>query len=193
MPRLRGYRDYKTPEEEGEDEDDGPGVGPVPLEEEPDFLEERDEDQPEVSRDDREEMNKANEDFKKLFREIGDTLEYQNLHYMIPLKTRKAPEVEAAIRLLYVQLRSEGRRLKEKTKLMAMRPLSFLEQEIEELARTYDVDEQYDEDAEVSDYVYVMDNWNVYTWRMLGIALYYDKVACNYLLPGEGGEGAHRK
>ena len=108
MPRLRGYRDYKTPEEEGEDEDDGPGVGPVPLEEEPDFLEERDEDQPEVSRDDREEMNKANEDFKKLFREIGDTLEYQNLHYMIPLKTRKAPEVEAAIRLLYVQLRSEG-------------------------------------------------------------------------------------
>ena len=40
--------------------------------------------------------------------EIGDTLEYQNLHYMIPLKSRQAAEVEAAIRLLYVQIRAEG-------------------------------------------------------------------------------------
>ena len=69
---------------------------------------EREEDQPEFSKEDREEMEKANEDFKKLFKEIGDTMEYQNLHYMIPLKSRKAAEVEAAIRLLYVQIRAEG-------------------------------------------------------------------------------------
>ena len=95
-----------------------------------------------------------------------------------------------------------------------MRPLSFLEQEIEELGRTYDVDEQYDEDAVLRIYemlertrlqgtraivrksVTTSTSWTtgMYThggW--LGIALYYDKVACNYLLPGEGGEGAHQE
>ena len=107
MPRLIGFRDYKIPGEE-EEVDDGHGVGHIPVEEEPDFLVEREEDQPEFSREDREEMGKANEDFKKLFKEIGDTIEYQNLHYMIPLKSRKAAEVEAAIRLLYVQIRAEG-------------------------------------------------------------------------------------
>ena len=108
MPKLKGYRDYKIPGEEVDEEDDGRGVGHVPVEEELDFLVEREEKEPEVSRDDREEMDKANEDFKGLFREIGDTLEYQNLHYMIPLKSRQAAEVEAAIRLLYVQIRAEG-------------------------------------------------------------------------------------
>ena len=77
MPKLKGYRDYKIPGEEVDEEDDGRGVGHVPVEEELDFLVEREEKEPEVSRDDREEMDKANEDFKGLFREIGDTLEYQ--------------------------------------------------------------------------------------------------------------------
>ncbi|CAE7497148.1 RE1 [Symbiodinium sp. CCMP2592] len=108
MPKLQGFRDYKIPEDEEGEGDDGCGVGEIPVEEEPDFLVEGDEVQPDVSREDREEMDKANADFAKLFREIGDTLEYQNLHYMIPLKSRKAPKVEAAIRLLYVQIRSEG-------------------------------------------------------------------------------------
>ncbi|CAE7198854.1 RE1 [Symbiodinium sp. CCMP2592] len=108
MPKLQGFRDYKIPEDEDGEGDDGGGVGEIPAEEEPDFLVEGDEEQPDVSREDREEMDKANSDFARLFREIGDTLEYQNLHYMIPLKSRKAPEVEAAIRLLYVQIRSEG-------------------------------------------------------------------------------------
>ncbi|CAE7481190.1 RE1 [Symbiodinium sp. CCMP2592] len=109
MPRLAGYRDYKIPEEEMfEGDDDGGGVGSIPVEEEPDFLRELDEPQPEVSRDDQREMDQSNEEFQKLFKEIGDTLEYQTLHYMVPLKSRRAPEVEAAIRFLYMQVRAEG-------------------------------------------------------------------------------------
>ena len=83
-------------------------MGYVDPGESPDFLSEIDEHQPEVSREDKQEMEAANEEFKKIYREIGDGIQYQNLHYMIPLKTRMAPEVEAAIRLMFVQLRSDG-------------------------------------------------------------------------------------
>ena len=34
MPKLKGYRDYKILEEEDDEEDDGRGVGHVPVEEE---------------------------------------------------------------------------------------------------------------------------------------------------------------
>ena len=117
MPLISGYKDYQIPEElleqdlKGEEEatveslDDGGGIGESPEE---DLFEEGHEPEPEVSDQVKGELDGENDEYKKLFKEIRDTVQYQNLHYMIPLKTRTAPEVEAAIRLLYVQLRSEG-------------------------------------------------------------------------------------
>ncbi|OLQ12084.1 Copia protein [Symbiodinium microadriaticum] len=117
MPLISGYKDYQIPEElleqdlQGEEEatveslDDGGGIGESPEE---DLFEEGHEPEPEVSDQVKGELDGENDEYKKLFKEIRDTVQYQNLHYMIPLKTRTAPEVEAAIRLLYVQLRSEG-------------------------------------------------------------------------------------
>ncbi|CAE7942531.1 GIP, partial [Symbiodinium necroappetens] len=184
MPLIAGYKDYKIPgelpEEEPAEGDDGHGVGP--LDEDTGFLEEIDEPEPEESEDIQGELDEVNEEFKRVFREIGDGVQYQNLYYMVPLKTRLAPEVEAAIRLRSYQCRagrwqwdtqlglsesvhwgpqgevvvpdqstelSPGptRRVRDKSTLMAMSPLTVLEQEIEELATQYDVDERYDEDA----------------------------------------------
>ncbi|CAE7216076.1 Cfap91 [Symbiodinium sp. CCMP2592] len=108
MPKIVGFKDYQIPEECGEEGDGPGGVGDIPLDPDDDFLKEIYEREREVSREEEEGMNRANEEYKKLFADLKDTVEYQNLHFMIPLKTRTAPEVEAAIRLLYVQLRSEG-------------------------------------------------------------------------------------
>ena len=71
-------------------------------------MEKKGEPEPEISKNDQGELDEANEEFKRIFKEIGDTIQYQSLHYMIPLGTRLATEVEVAIRLLYVQLRFEG-------------------------------------------------------------------------------------
>ncbi|CAE7684535.1 TY5A, partial [Symbiodinium sp. KB8] len=108
MPMIEGYKDHKIPEDTLEEEpgDDGGGVGPVPSFS--DVLDEVEEPDPEMSEGDKRELEESNEEFRRIFKEIGDDIQYQNLYYVIPLKTRLAPEVEAAIRLLYVQLRAEG-------------------------------------------------------------------------------------
>ena len=80
----------------------------MPLERDDDLFDEVKEAAPERTREDNDEMEVANEEYQKLFKEIKDTLSYQNLHFMVPLKSRVASEVEAAIRFLYIQLRSEG-------------------------------------------------------------------------------------
>eukprot|EP00439_Symbiodinium_sp_Y106_P016236 s9434_g2.t1 len=117
MPVISGYKDYKIPDElptenpepddphaEEQDEDAG-GVGSMPLERDDDLFDEVKEAAPERTREDNDEMEVANEEYQKLFKEIKDTLSYQNLHFMVPLKSRVASEVEAAIRFLYIQLR----------------------------------------------------------------------------------------
>ena len=109
MPLMTTARDQPIPSEFPDNdppEDDGVGAGPLDID--PDFLEEVDEPELEIPEGDQRELEDANEEFKRVFREIGDKMQYQNLYYMIPLKTRLATEVEAAIRLLYVQLRAEG-------------------------------------------------------------------------------------
>ena len=108
MPVIERYKDHKIPEDILEEEpgDDGSGAGSIPLDS--DVLDEVEEPDPEMSESDKRELDESNEEFKRIFKEIGDDIQYQNLYYMIPLKTRLAPEVEAAIRLLYVQLRAEG-------------------------------------------------------------------------------------
>ncbi|CAE7938539.1 TY1B-JR1 [Symbiodinium necroappetens] len=100
MPMIEGYKDHKIPEDFLEEEpgDDGGGVGSIPLGS--DVLDEVEEPDPEMSENDKRELDESNEEFKRIFKEIGDDIQYQNLYYMIPLKTRLAPEVEAAIRWL---------------------------------------------------------------------------------------------
>ncbi|CAE7295400.1 TY5A, partial [Symbiodinium sp. CCMP2592] len=119
MPSTFGFKDYKIPDELPPEEppgghDDGVpaepegGVGHISLDEEDDLFKEARDELPENTRENQKEMDAANDEYQKLFKEIKDTLTYQNLHFMLPLKTRVASEVEAAIRLLYLQLRAEG-------------------------------------------------------------------------------------
>ena len=49
-----------------------------------------------------------NDRFKSLFREIGDDLDFQTLHFAVPLKTRTSGEVLKAVRRMYVLLRRDG-------------------------------------------------------------------------------------
>ena len=95
--------DHHEPGREGHDNDDDGGG--IPLEGEQDYLDELGDKEPEPTGEEEKEMESANEEYQKLFKDIVDTLEYKNIHFMISLKTRTAPEVEAAIRLMYVQLR----------------------------------------------------------------------------------------
>ena len=114
MPNIIGAKDYAIPGERPPDDDrhgkddDGGGVGEIPLEGEQDYLDELGDKEPEFTGEEEKEMESANEEYQRLFKDIVDALEYKNVYFMIPLKTRTAPEVEAAIRLMYVQLRAEG-------------------------------------------------------------------------------------
>ena len=112
MPKIEGFKDYTIPEEEtGEARDDdehGPIMGGVfdPGE----ILEEEEEEEPETMLDaeTQEELQRDNAEFEALYKEIGDTMEYQVLHFAVPLKSRRTPVVNDAIKTLYLQLRAEG-------------------------------------------------------------------------------------
>ena len=69
--------------------DDGAGVGMSENEEDPG-------------------QQARNERFKALYKDVGDTLEYQSLHYMVPLQRRTASEVFAGVRSICLKLRREG-------------------------------------------------------------------------------------
>ena len=106
FPKIRGCKDYEIPEDPL---DEGAGVGP--LSDEPydeDYLEEVKEEEAPLDDETKQELEEANEKFKKLFHEIGDKLEYQVIQFAVPLRTRVASEIEEAIRHLYLQLRAEG-------------------------------------------------------------------------------------
>ena len=49
-----------------------------------------------------------NEHFEKIFKEVGDSMGYQVLHFAIPMETRRTQEVCGAVQRLYLQLRAEG-------------------------------------------------------------------------------------
>ncbi|CAE7539325.1 GIP, partial [Symbiodinium sp. KB8] len=86
MPLISGYKDYQIPEElleqdlKGEEEatveslDDGGGIGESPEE---DLFEEGHEPEPEVSDQVKGELDGENDEYKKLFKEIRDTVQYQ--------------------------------------------------------------------------------------------------------------------
>ncbi|CAE7336511.1 GIP [Symbiodinium pilosum] len=100
MPKLTTYKDVPIPEE--------PDLSLDVESPEEDFLEEQGPADPPVEPADQEDLDKSNEKFQALYKEIGDTMEYQTLHYAVPLKTRLMPEVEDAVKHIYLQIRSEG-------------------------------------------------------------------------------------
>ena len=54
------------------------------------------------------EQKARNDRFRTLFREIGDDLDFQTLHFAVPLRTRTSGEVLKAVRHMYVLLRRDG-------------------------------------------------------------------------------------
>ena len=99
MPKLSVYKDVPIPEEPEISSD---------AEGQEDFLDEQGPADPPLDPEDQEDLEKSNKRFQALYKEVGDTMEYQTLHYAVPLKTRLTPEIEDAVKHVYLQLRSEG-------------------------------------------------------------------------------------
>ncbi|CAE7879419.1 RE1 [Symbiodinium microadriaticum] len=55
--------------------------------------------------DEQKEMNKR---FQKIYEGIGDNIEYQTLHFAVPMNTRTSKEVRSKIQQIYLQLRQHG-------------------------------------------------------------------------------------
>ena len=91
--------------------DDGGGAGLV--ESDDDFLVEEEETEEALpSGEDQVDLDQKNEDYRKfyeeVYKEVGDSLEYQTLLYVMPLHSRQKIDVNAAMRRMYLQLRQEG-------------------------------------------------------------------------------------
>ncbi|CAE7352485.1 RE1, partial [Symbiodinium necroappetens] len=90
--------------------DDGGGVGLVEYDD--DFLVEEETVEALPSREDQVDLDQKNEDYRKfyeeVYKEVGDSLEYQTLLYVMPLRSRQKIDVNAAMRRMYLQLRQEG-------------------------------------------------------------------------------------
>ena len=100
MPKLDGYKDVPIPE--------NPDLESEEAFPEEDFLDEHGPPDPPIEPQDQADIDKSNKKFQALYKEIGDTMEYQTLHYAIPLKSRLTPEIEQAVKQMYLQIRSEG-------------------------------------------------------------------------------------
>ncbi|CAE7914211.1 GIP, partial [Symbiodinium sp. KB8] len=55
--------------------------------------------------DEQKEMSKR---FQKIYEGIGDNIEYQTLHFAVPMNTRTSKEVRSKIQQIYLQLRQHG-------------------------------------------------------------------------------------
>ena len=96
-PKLDLPKDYALPPVEEEDE----------IEAEMDPFEEEDKElQPDVEDD--EEQRAMNERCKEIYKGIGDDIECQTLHFVVPMVTRTSKEVRAKIQQIYLQLRQHG-------------------------------------------------------------------------------------
>ena len=96
-PKLDLPKDYALPPVEEEDE--------IEAEIDP-FEEEEKELQPDVEED--EEQRAMNERCKEIYKGIGDDIECQTLHFVVPMVTRTSKEVRAKIQQIYLQLRQHG-------------------------------------------------------------------------------------
>ena len=98
MPKISGYKDAPTHEPNPEEE----------VVEEEEWMEELPQREEPLDPKDEEELKKSQERYDELMKGIGDTMEYQVLHYAIPLRTRLMKDVDVAVKTLYLQLRAEG-------------------------------------------------------------------------------------
>ena len=108
LPKVEGFKDMDIPEAF---EDEGAGAGEI-MNEDEDYLEEEPIDEPPNTVEDQHDMDHRNEEYKKFYKEVyeevGDSMEYQSLLYVIPLKSRLKTDVNTAMRKLYLSLRQEG-------------------------------------------------------------------------------------
>ena len=96
-PKLDLPKDHALPPVEEE----------VEIEAEMDPFEEEDKElQPDVEDD--EEQRAMNERCKEIYKGIGDDIECQTLHFVVPMVTRTSKEVRAKIQQIYLQLRQHG-------------------------------------------------------------------------------------
>ena len=109
MPKLEVYKDVEIPpdcdgESSPEDQAERPAGEP------PDVFDEDagGEVRAPLSQEEEEQDARDNEKFARVFREVGDSMEYQVLHFATPMVTRRTAEVHRAVQQLYLQLRAEG-------------------------------------------------------------------------------------
>ena len=96
-PKLDLPKDHALPPVEEEDE----------IEAEMDPFEEE-EKEPQTEVEDDEEQQAMNERCKEIYKGIGDDIECQTLHFVVPMVTRTSKEVRAKIQQIYLQLRQHG-------------------------------------------------------------------------------------
>ncbi|CAE7425577.1 GIP, partial [Symbiodinium pilosum] len=90
--------------------------GKIPADDDGDPFEEEaaaeppegDHDEPIAEVEEDEEQRARNDRFKALFQEIGDDIDFQTLHFAVPLRTRTSEEVLKAVRRIYLLLRRDG-------------------------------------------------------------------------------------
>ncbi|CAE7665157.1 HCF244, partial [Symbiodinium sp. CCMP2456] len=63
---------------------------------------------PQVGDLERDEMDALNAQYKELVAEVGDTMDYQVLRYAVPMRSRRASEVNARVRQMYLQVKADG-------------------------------------------------------------------------------------
>eukprot|EP00439_Symbiodinium_sp_Y106_P044585 s732_g5.t1 len=85
---------------------------PLILDDDDDYLREAEEVDPPLPPEDLVELEEKNREYKKfyeeVFKEVGETMEFQSLLYVVPLKSRLKVDVNVAVRRLYLELRQEG-------------------------------------------------------------------------------------
>ena len=89
--------------------DDGRGVGPVPLEDEQDPMEESLERHVRGGVEGGDDLRGlSQEEFERIFNEVGAEMEFVTVYLVRPLRTRTSAEVTAATQELILRLKSEG-------------------------------------------------------------------------------------
>ena len=68
------------------------------------------EEEPEVmiGQQDQEEMDQLNAQYNELVAEVGDKMDYEVLRYAVPMRSRRASEVNARVRQMYLQVKADG-------------------------------------------------------------------------------------
>ena len=89
--------------------DDDRGVGPVLLDDEPDPMEESPERRERGGVEDGDELRGlSQEEFERIYREVGTEMEFVTVYLVRPMRTRTSAEVTAAVQELILRLKSEG-------------------------------------------------------------------------------------